>query len=150
MQPRLKMPTANTMVESAAKAKAHCCQTTISFLQKPPFRVLRGNAFTVIVQVSFPDHEKAHSNKLVALHSSLRHLTSAISVNGLRGYLTTSLQCPSDEKGPHVAIFKDIAIHQLGRFRLRILLAVSASSQTIIEACLDSEIIEVDSCQYVH
>lgn len=114
----------------------------ISFATGPPPNVWQGHPLTVAVNVAFPGSEGMHRDNF-ALNISLIDDQGHKHQRGLRGSLTLSLKPFVDGGRQQVAVFKDITIHEIGRHRLRILLAAASLSQATIKARHDSDFVEV-------
>jgi len=116
----------------------------IYFATGPPSRVLQGQSFTISVNVSFPDSEGLQRGNF-ALNVSLSKDRGDIAGKELRGSLTSSLRSAMVGGRQQTAVFKDISIHEIGRHRLRILLAAASISEVTIKARLDSDFVEVQA-----
>ncbi|KAJ5600989.1 hypothetical protein N7450_002056 [Penicillium hetheringtonii] len=122
---------------------------TISIVSGVPSQVWREEPIAITVKVVFSNSEKIHPDTHFALNISLRDSQDHKYVNGLHGPLTTCLESFMNDIGQSTGVFKSIAIHKVGCFRLRVLLAASSWSQTTVKARADSDVIEVIECKNV-
>ncbi|KAJ5292230.1 hypothetical protein N7478_001481 [Penicillium angulare] len=117
----------------------------ISFECGPPSQVCQGAPFPIIVNVAFLGSEEMQKGATFAFNISLGDNRGHLSGKGLSGSLTSSLETIMDGGCQRVAAFKDIAIHEVGRHRLRILLAAAFMFQVTVIARLDSDFVEVQA-----